>query len=376
MMAGEQTGKNIVIMAGGTGGHVFPAIAVAQELQERGYTIAWLGTRRGLEASVVPEKGFPIHFINAVGVRGKSLVEIIKAPFVIAQGLLQALGVMLKLKPVSVLGMGGFVTVPGGVACWLLRKPLVLHEQNAYAGTANRFLSRFAQRLLQGFSGAFANGERLGNPVRQEIAVLSEETVGDIAQQQTLNLLVLGGSLGAQAINEALPGALNKLAEDIRPCVLHQTGKTTYEKTLQVYEQQGLAIDGETISVKPFIDDMSVAYQWADLVLCRAGAITTAEIACAGLPAVFVPFPYATDDHQTKNAEYFVEHNAALLLPQSKLDENSLSKQLSDLLNDRSRLSAMAKQARGLAEPQAAQKVADVCEQVAGRGAFSGGNNG
>jgi len=351
---------HILIMAGGTGGHVYPALAVAEELRRRGIGVTWLGTQNGLEARVVPEKQFAIHFITSVGVRGKGVMNALFAPFKMLRGLREALAVIRKLKPVSVLGMGGFVSVPGGIACWLSRRPLVIHEQNAIAGSANRLLSRLATRSLQGFDGALANGIYTGNPVRGEITALPAH---EITTERThpLNLLVLGGSLGAKPINEVLPVILKSLLPTKTVNVWHQTGKTTYDATLERYRQQQIDIDGVRVRVAPYIDDMASAYQWADLVLCRAGAMTLAEIACAGLPAVLVPLPHAIDDHQNKNARYFADHGAAIVLPQHEMTADHVIHLLSSLLMDRSRLQAMAMQARHLGKPDAAQRVADIC---------------
>ena len=357
--------QQILIMAGGTGGHVYPAIAVAEELRHRGYGVTWLGTQQGLEARVVPEKNFPIQFITSVGVRGKGMVNALIAPFMMLKGLWESMAVIRRVKPIAILGMGGFVSVPGGIASWLMRKPLVIHEQNAVAGSANRLLSRFATRVLTGFSDVFAEGERVGNPVRQDIAQLPPKLISTDTNRP-INLLVLGGSLGAKAINEVLPGVIKQFAGNQKPNVWHQTGKTTYEVTLALYQQQALVIDGEKIKVSAFIEDMASAYQWADLVLCRAGAMTLAEVACARLPSILVPLPNAIDDHQNKNAQQFVDEGASILLPQNKMTTEHLLSLLVSLSVDKARLQRMASEAKTLAQPQAAQRVADICLGVAG----------
>lgn len=352
--------RSVLIMAGGTGGHVYPAIAVAEALRQRGVGVMWLGTEKGLEARVVPERDFPITFITSVGVRGKGVLNALKAPWLMMKGLLESLQLIHRVQPVSVLGMGGFVSVPGGIASWLLRKPLLVHEQNAIAGTANRLLCRVAKQSLQGFDGALPGGVYTGNPVRREITALQPRAVStDIGTP--LNLLVLGGSLGAKPINDVLPHVLRQLSPAQRPHIWHQTGKTTYDETVALYKQQQLVINGEQLKVVPYIEDMASAYRWADLVLCRAGAMTLAEIACAGLPAMLVPLPHAIDDHQNRNAEYVVQHGAALLLPQASMTVEHLLSQLTALSLDRARLQRMAQASRLLAKPQAAERVADLC---------------
>ena len=364
--------RTVMIMAGGTGGHVYPALAVAEELRARGVGVLWLGTRNGLEARVVPEKQFTIEFIESVGVRGKGIMNALKAPFIMLQGVLQARRAIARIQPVSVLGMGGFVSVPGALACWLMRKPLIIQEQNAIAGTANRLLNRLATRHLQGFDGALRHGETTGNPVRHDIAALPARNSFQANNVQAnsvqhnaapLRLLVLGGSLGAKPINVVLPPSLKQLLPTRQIQVLHQTGKTTYEETLALYRAQGIAIDGEHVRVMPYIEDMASAYRWADLVLCRAGAMTIAELTCVGLPSILVPLPHAIDDHQNKNAEAVIQHGAALRLPQAEMTTDSLVNVLSSLHVDRARLQQMANCARRLGKPRAAQHVADICLQ-------------
>lgn len=363
--------QQVLIMAGGTGGHVYPAMAVAETLRARGYGIAWLGTSKGLEARVVPAKGFTIHFISAVGVRGKGFIDLLKAPFLMLQGLVESMRVIRRVDPVVVLGMGGFVTVPGGLASWLMRKPLVIHEQNAVAGTANRLLSRFAVRALQGFPGALDDAEETGNPVRAEITTMTQKSIST-DELPALRLLVLGGSLGAKPINDVLPAMLSKLRATTRLQVRHQTGITTHDATRTLYRDAGLSLDNLDLRVDAYIEDMASAYQWADLVLCRAGAITLAEIACAGLPAILVPLPHAIDDHQNRNAAHFVEEGAAILMPQAGLTAETLAQTIARLASDRRELAAMAREARSLARPDAASKVADVCVEASRGNAHHG----
>lgn len=360
-----QTPATVLIMAGGTGGHVYPAMAVAEYLRDCGYGVRWLGTQKGLEARVVPAKGFPIVFITSVGVRGKGVLTLLKAPWLMAKGVWQALDVLRAVQPVVVLGMGGFVSVPGGIASWLSRKPLVIHEQNAVAGTANRVLNRVASKSLQGFEGALPGAELVGNPVRKEIAALHQQKKV-FAQGRVINLLVLGGSLGAKAINEVLPQVIKQLPPQTLLHVWHQTGESTYEATLAMYRQQGLVIDGEKIRVSAYIEDMAAAYTWADVMLCRAGAMTLAELTCAGLPALLIPLPNAIDDHQRKNAEYLVTRGAAILVSQQNMTADSLLQTLVALTLDRSRLQAMALASHQIAQVQAARRVAEICLQAGG----------
>ncbi len=351
----------MLIMAGGTGGHVFPALAVAEELRARGVLISWLGTRRGVEAQLVPAHHFPIRFIDIGGLRGKKgLLGKLKAPWQLLRAVWQSLAVVRDLRPDAVLGLGGFASGPGGVAAWLLRRPLVIHEQNAVAGTTNRILARFATRVLEGFPQSLPGAEHCGNPVRPAISQLPApelRAVGDNGRQP--RLLILGGSLGALAINRAVPAAVAQLPLAERPEIRHQTGRNHLELTRQAY------IDAHVIAeTTAFISDMADAYGWADLVLCRAGALTVAELAAAGVGAVLVPFPHAIDDHQTANAQWLVDQQAAVLVAQRDLDEAALASLLANLLRDGPRLQAMAQSARRLSRPQATGMVADVCEEV------------
>jgi UDP-N-acetylglucosamine--N-acetylmuramyl-(pentapeptide) pyrophosphoryl-undecaprenol N-acetylglucosamine transferase len=349
----------VMIMAGGTGGHVFPALAVAAELRQRGAEVFWLGTRQGLEAKLVPAAGISMEWVSVSGLRGKGAMAWLLAPWRLLWAALQVLAVMLRQRPVVVLGMGGFVTGPGGVVTWLLRKPLVIHEQNAIAGLTNRLLAPLAQRVLEAFPGTF-HGKHVthtGNPVRRVIADLPVPEQRFAARSGVLRLLVLGGSLGARALNEVVPAALAQLSS--RPEVWHQTGSHNLDETLEHYRAAAV-----TARVEPFIDDMAAAYGWADLVVCRAGALTVAELAAAGVGAVLVPYPHAVDDHQTRNAAYLSDAGAAVVIQQAELTRERL-RELWTSLADRSRLLAMAQAARGLAQPQAAATVAALCWEVA-----------
>ncbi|MFC1683851.1 undecaprenyldiphospho-muramoylpentapeptide beta-N-acetylglucosaminyltransferase [Pseudomonadota bacterium] len=358
-------GARVMIMAGGTGGHVFPALAVAQDLRERGMEVFWLGTRSGLEGRIVPEAGFPMEWIEVQGLRGSGLMRWLVAPFKLTLAMFQSLQVLRRQKPRVVLGMGGFVTGPGGVMAWLLGIPLVIHEQNAIPGMTNRWLSRIAHRVLEAFPGSFGperHAEVMGNPVRLEIASLAEPAERMANRSGPLRLLILGGSLGAQALNETVPAALALLDSDSRPQVRHQTGRDKQQLTCDAYQRAGVEAD-----VQPFIADMAEAYGWADLVICRAGALTISELAAAGVGALLVPYPYAVDDHQTRNADFLVSAGAAQLMPQHELNPEGLAECLRGLLGSREKAFAMAQAARKLAQPLATKRVADVCEEELGR---------
>jgi len=354
-----------LVMAGGTGGHVFPALATARVLQRRGYDIVWLGTQRGIESRLVPEAGIPVEWLSVSGLRGKGFATLLVAPVRLAVALFQALRAVRKHKPSVVLGAGGFASGPGGVAAWLLRRPLVVHEQNAVAGMTNRILARLANRVLEGFPGSFGrrvSAEHVGNPVRPEIAAVPPPERRYAARAGRARLLVFGGSQGAARLNAVVPAALAELPAALRPEVIHQTGRHGYDETVAAYRSRGIEAD-----VRPFIDDMAGAYGWADLAVCRSGALTVAELAAAGVPAVLVPFPAAVDDHQTRNAEYVVRAGAAVLLPERELTPVSLAATLRDLLEaGRPRLAQMAAAARRTAIVDADERLADACVAAAG----------
>ena len=353
----------VLIMAGGTGGHVMPALAVAACLQAQNIPVVWLGTPKGLEARLVPQAGYPIEWISVAGLRGKGIMRLLRAPFMLAHALFQAWVLIRRIRPRVVLGMGGFASGPGGIAARCLGIPLVVHEQNAIPGMTNRVLSRFASIVLEAFPGAFAAKRRavaIGNPVRAEIAALPAPAVRWAERHDAPRLLVLGGSQGAQALNECLPQALRLLAPELSVQIWHQTGANGYDMTVAAY-----AAAAVPARLEAFIDDMASAYGWADLVLCRAGALTVAELAAAGVGAVLVPFPYAVDDHQTANARYLEQAGAAHIVPQDQLDHESLAQHLSKLLQDRQELLRMAEAARTLARAEAAAQVAQYCLQAA-----------
>lgn len=352
----------ILIMAGGTGGHVFPALAVANKLRAQGVDIAWLGTQRGLEARVVPAANIPLHIIPISGLRGKGALGWLLAPFRITYATLVAVGIVHRLKPGAVLGMGGFVTGPGGIASWLLRRPLLVHEQNAIAGMTNKLLARFAGTVMEAFPSAF--GARFkpiqtGNPVREDIAALDGPEQRLSHRSGSVRILVVGGSLGAQALNQTVPAALEQLDTSECPQVWHQTGKAMLDETCADYENRQI-----TARVDAFIEDMAEAYAWADLVICRAGALTIAELAAAGVASILVPYPHAVDDHQTANARFLEQGGAALLLPQNKLNATVLADLLRELMNNRQRLLSMAMAARQQARVSATDDVAALCMQA------------
>lgn len=355
----------VLIMAGGTGGHIFPALTVAERLRAQGLDVQWLGTRAGLEAELVPRAGFPISFIAVSGLRGKSVLSWVLAPYKLALAFLQTLALMWRLKPALVLGMGGFVTGPGGFVAWLLDRPLVIHEQNSIAGLTNRLLAPLANRVLEAFPGSLPEKYQplhTGNPVRAAITALA--THPRTAHDGPLRLLVLGGSRGARALNEAVPRALREIDAAERPEVWHQTGAQHFAAAEQAYRDAHVTV-GPGGRIAPFIDDMAEAYTWADLVLCRAGALTLAELACAGVASILVPYPFAVDDHQTRNARYLADAQAALLVPQPQLTPQHLATLLAQLQRAPERLRAMGAAARRLALPDAAARVADLCREVA-----------
>ncbi|MCW8196532.1 undecaprenyldiphospho-muramoylpentapeptide beta-N-acetylglucosaminyltransferase [Proteobacteria bacterium 005FR1] len=358
MSADRQT--RVLIMAGGTGGHVFPALAVAAKLQQAGATVQWLGTERGIEAELVPEAGIHLNTIQIAGLRGKGVRAYLSLPFALTRAVAQALAVVRKFRPDVVLGLGGFASGPGGLAARLTGKPLVVHEQNAVAGTTNRWLAKMATRRLEAFPNSLPQAEQVGNPVREEINALPDPTQRLREHSGSKRLLVLGGSLGALKLNHLLPEALAGLNEAERPEVWHQTGRRHLDVTRETYSRTDVKA-----RVDAFIANMAEAYGWADLVVCRAGALTVSEITAAGIGAVFVPFPFAIDDHQTKNAQWLVANNAAVLKQERDLSSENLCKILRELLSDSERLLEMAVNARSLAHPESADRVAQICLEVA-----------
>jgi UDP-N-acetylglucosamine--N-acetylmuramyl-(pentapeptide) pyrophosphoryl-undecaprenol N-acetylglucosamine transferase len=354
-------------MAGGTGGHVFPALALARELRARSWQVVWLGTRRGLEARVVPADQIQIEWLSVSGLRGKGVTPWISAPLKLTRALLQALAVMRRQQPALVVGLGGFVAGPGGVAAWLMRRPLLIHEQNAVAGFTNRCLARLARRVLAGFPAAFGSDvpvEVVGNPVRQEIALLPPPEERFRTHQGPIRLLVIGGSQGAARLNAIVPFAVARVAPGLALEVRHQSGERWIEAAQRSYAEAGVRAQ-----VLPFIQDMAESYAWADLVICRSGALTVSELAAAGIGAVLVPFPAATDDHQTRNAAVMVGADAAVMIADRELTAERLAAELTRLCAGRGRLLAMAQRARLLARPHATAELADACEELVGAAA-------
>jgi len=353
----------LMVMAGGTGGHIFPGIAVAKELEALGWNIHWLGTAKRMEAQLVPQHGFSISFINIAGLRNKNWKTWIKTPFKLMQSVIQSIKVIRKINPDVVLGMGGYASAPGGFAAWLLGKPLVLHEQNAVAGLSNRFLAHLASRVLSAFPGAFKASIKhrvIGNPLRSDIinseAKLSENPAS------TKKVLVVGGSLGAKILNDTVPKAMNQIkVQNIN--VWHQTGAGNQSSVLQSYQDYGLS--SENIKVTEFIDNMAEAYQWADVVVCRAGALTVSELAMVAKPAIFVPLPHAVDDHQTKNAMYLVSQGAAKLIAQVDFSGTSLAQMLNSLFISDAVLQKMSKAAHDAAHADATLQVVKTIQALA-----------
>ncbi|MFP4638882.1 MAG: undecaprenyldiphospho-muramoylpentapeptide beta-N-acetylglucosaminyltransferase [Guyparkeria sp.] len=357
----------VYVMAGGTGGHVIPALAVARALAERGYAIRWMGTERGIESRLVPEAGYPIDYLPIGGVRGKGWATRLAAPFALMRAVWAAARHLRRERPVLVLGMGGFAAGPGGLAAWLLRRPLVIHEQNAIAGMTNRVLSRFARVTLAAYPKAF--GRRLpetrvvGNPVRPEIASLPDPDTRLADREGAVRVLVLGGSLGARALNESVPQALARVSHSIDLDIRHQAGARHLEDARAHYASAAWG-EGSRHEVTGFIDDMAEAFGWADFVIGRAGAMTVAEIAAAGVGALFIPFPHAVDDHQRHNAAWLVDQGAARLLDQRDADVDRLVDLLGTVLADRTLLRDMAVRARAAAIADSTARITTVCEQI------------
>lgn len=350
--------QTILIMAGGTGGHVFPGLAVAHEMKTSGWKVIWLGTRTGMENKLVAQHGYPIEVIDFSGLRGKRFFTWLTLPVRLLKAFRQSLAVLRRVQPDVVLGMGGYPAFPGGMMASLLNRPLVIHEQNSMPGLTNRILAKLADKVVLGFPAAIKTDEGkvivAGNPVRQEIAALERPEKRFADRVGPLRLLVVGGSLGAQALNTVVPQALKKIPQERRPVVVHQAGEKNLETLRKHYGE--LSVDAEVI---PFIDDMAGQYAACDLVLCRAGALTVSELAAGGVASILVPYPYAVDDHQTGNARFLSNHQAAVLLPQIQLNPDKLADILMNMT--RERLLAMAVAARQSAKPDAAKQVAQLC---------------
>ena len=351
-----------MIMAGGTGGHVFPGLAVAEQVRRAGWRVVWLGSPTGMESRLVPTRGITMSPVHFSGLRGKGLLAKVLLPFRLLRACWQSASAMFTQRPDVVLGMGGYVSFPGGLMAALLHKPLVIHEQNSVAGLSNKALARMARRVLVAFPGALvgpmAHGTVTGNPVRGDIASISAPEQRYGARSGPLKVLVIGGSLGAKVLNDVLPQALALLPADRRPLVRHQSGEQHLEALRAGYRETGVEAN-----VSAFIDDMAAAYAEADVMVCRAGALTVSEMAMAGVPGIFVPLPHAVDDHQTGNARYLSDAGAAILLPQSELTAAGLAAILGGLT--REQLLGMALKARALAHPDATERVARICMELA-----------
>ncbi len=348
----------LMVMAGGTGGHIYPGLAVADALRARGWKVVWMGNPDGMEARIVPASGYDMAWVRFTALRGKGLLRKLLLPFNLLRGFAQALAQIRRVKPDVVLGMGGYVTFPGGMMAALVGTPVVVHEQNSVAGLANRVLAGVADKVVTGFPDVLKKGEWAGNPVRAEITAVVPPAQRFAGRSGPLKVLVVGGSLGAAALNDAMPKALALLPAGQRPLVTHQAGTRQIDALRASYAAAG--VEGE---LQPFIDDMAARYADADLVICRSGALTVAELAAVGVASVLVPFPHAVDDHQTGNARFLADAGAAVLLPQTELSPQRLAALLQDM--NRERLLDMAGKARQCARPDATARVADVCAGLA-----------
>ncbi len=355
----QASSRNVLLMAGGTGGHVFPALAVAEKLKQEGFTIHWLGTASGIEKDLVPTNGYPLYCINISGLRGKGKLGLLTAPLRIARAILQARKIIKLVKPVAVLGFGGYATGPGGVAARLSAVPLLIHEQNAFAGMTNRLLSRISQHIMQAFPEALPGAQTTGNPVRESVLNLLPPAER-MKTSGPLKVLIIGGSLGAAGLNRTVLAAMQLLPQDQHPQLHHQVGKSNLAEMQAAYEQAGVQAE-----VVAFIDDIAAAYGAADLLICRAGALTVSEVAAAGCAAIFVPFPFAVDDHQTANAEYLAKAGAGLICQQNELTAEWLAAQWQHFSANRTLLLDMANKARGQAIADATAQVAEQIKRFA-----------
>ena len=351
-----------LIMAGGTGGHIFPAMAIAKALQANNADVHWLGTMEGMEQAIVTKENIPLHPITIKGFRGKKLFSKLLAPLLLLSAVFQSIKLIRAVNPNVVIGFGGYVSAPGGIAAWIMRKPLVIHEQNSVAGSTNTLLRKISSTVLEAFPGSLKSAVLVGNPVRREIKALFLQPKIE-EKQGRKNLLITGGSLGAEAINTIIPKVLQDLPEALRPHVWHQTGKDKLQAVNAAYQQ--LNIEART---EAFISNVQEAYQWADIIICRAGALTVSEVSVAGLPAIFIPYPYAIDNHQTMNARWLVENEAAALIEQRDLTVQTLSALIQKMLIDEKKLNTMSKKLRELAIPDATEKVVAICEKECLRG--------
>lgn len=358
-------------MAGGTGGHVFPGLAVAKELLQRGFSVEWLGTTKGLESKLVPAENIHLNIFPVSGIRGKGISTLLLAPFNILRALFSALKVLKKINPQLVIGMGGFVAGPGAIAAKLTGKPLLIHEQNAVAGTTNRVLHPIANITICAFPEALSGAKVLGNPVRREIQMIPSPEIRGLAKGKKIKVLIVGGSRGALAINHFLPKVFSQLKSNT---IDNNNQHTLNFNNIDIWHQAGSGKDNETKAqyqaldisarVVAFIDDISKAYAWADLIICRSGALTVSEIATVGLGSILIPFPYAIDDHQTANAEYLRANSAAVVIQERDFDVTTFALQVQNIISNRQALLDMANNARAIAKPQACNSIANACEEL------------
>ncbi len=356
----NEVGRPVLIVAGGTGGHIYPALAVADYLKNRNVTTVWLGSRRGMETRIVPAAGIRLFRIAVSGLRGHGLWRWLIAPFVLSIALVHALVTVIRVRPILVLGMGGFASGPGGLAAWICGRPLVIHEQNAIAGLTNSILSRVATKVLEGFPDSFPARCRaitVGNPVRDSITSIAPPRARGTGLD-TLRILVVGGSRGARALNDGVPRAIGGIDPQMLE-IRHQAGAGNEAATREAYAHTPV-----TVRVTEFIDDMAAAYDWADLVICRAGAITVSELAAVGVASILVPFPHAVDDHQTANADYLVRANAAILVAEGPEFVRRLAAAVQHLHRSPGQILQLARRARELAKPQATTLLADHCLEL------------
>lgn len=355
--------KRVLIMAGGTGGHVFPALALAKYLSLQDVEVHWLGTASGLEARIALQSGFPLHQIAVAPLRGKGFLKRCHASYRLSGAIMQSLGILRKVRPDMVIGMGGFASGPGGIASWLMRYPLIIHEQNAKPGLTNRYLAHVADKVIAGFQGTFTTHAKklapLGNPVRAELEELPAPKIRFKRKHAPLRLLVIGGSLGASVFNELVPQALAKLPQELRPLVYHQTGDKNFAVAEKLYKAAGVSA-----RLMPFITEMGEAYTWADMVLCRAGALTIAELCAVGLGGIFIPYPHAVDDHQTANAHFMVQHKAGILIPQSELTADFLAEKIGQIISAPLECAAMAEAAYTLRRVKVVEKIFELMVRI------------
>lgn len=357
----SRMGKGVLIMAGGTGGHIFPGLAVAEVLRKQDIPVRWLGAEGGMETRTVPAAEIELDVVAITGLRGKGLMRWVRMPFLLLRAVWQARRVLEANRPGCAVSFGGYAAAPGGIAAWTKGIPVLVHEQNRIPGLTNRLLTRFARKILQGFPGTFSPKQSAidsGNPVRHEVAAVEEPQTRLAGRSGPVRVLITGGSQGAMVLNKVVPGALKILSPSLAMEIRHQAGAKRVDEALEAYASAGVKAD-----IQPFISDMAEAYAWADLVICRSGALTVAELAAAGVAAVLVPFAHAVDDHQTRNAEYLSEAGAAVILTQTSLDAQVLASALEPLLSDRAVLLSMAVAARSKALPDAAEKVVEACSE-------------